>query len=45
MTISKRQAQKDRTRKHLIEVAFKQFARDGLVAARELFQSKAGLSR
>jgi AcrR family transcriptional regulator len=34
MTISKRQAQKDQTRKHLIEVAFKQFAKDGLAAAR-----------
>ncbi|HEX7714686.1 MAG TPA: TetR/AcrR family transcriptional regulator [Bacillota bacterium] len=34
MKISKRQAQKDQTRKQLIEVAFEQFARDGLVAAR-----------
>jgi AcrR family transcriptional regulator len=34
MAISKRQAQKDQTRRQLIEVAFGQFARQGLAAAR-----------
>jgi AcrR family transcriptional regulator len=34
MAGSKRKEQKEQTRKHLIEIAFRQFAKDGLIATR-----------
>lgn len=41
MTVSKRHEQKEQTRKHIVEVAFRQFAEKGLMAARTLDIARA----